>query len=146
MVRLSAQPDIPLSELLHRKGNVIMQRVRNFFCPDLAVLLKVGLCALHLAVVLLLPAFADAQIRFSGSGGSLNGSLNNTNNDLLAFLKNDVAMFCMIVGGILAIITHVFNKGMGTTFFLSVFGAGVIASSFDTVISLARGLASGFGH
>lgn len=107
---------------------------------------KLALPALQLALMCLAPALAHAQSRGGSSGIGLNGSLSQTNNDLLDFLENDVATLCMIVGGLFAAITHIFNNGQGTKFFLSVFGCGVVAMAFTTILSLARGLAMSVGH
>ena len=120
-----------------------MNKVRMIFRSFLVAAPKLTLPTLQLALLLLVPAIAHAQ-RASGTG--LNGSLTQTNNDLLDFLENDVATLCMIVGGLFAAVTHIFNNGQGTKFFLSVFGCGVVAMAFTTILSLARGLAMSVGR
>ena len=108
---------------------------------------KWAIPTLQLALMLLAPALVEAAVRSSGGQAQgLNGSLGQTNSDLLDFLENDVATLCMIIGGILAAATHIFNNGQGTKFFLSVFGCGVMAMAFTTILSLARGLAMSVGH
>ena len=113
-----------------------LMRASQLFCVVIKVMPQIALS-------MLIPTLAWAV---NGSSTNLNGSLTQTNNNLLDFLQNDLATICMIIGGAMAIITHVFNGGMGTKFFLQVFGGGVIAMAFTTVLSLARGLANSVGH
>ena len=108
-------------------------------------LLTWGIPFLRVALLVLAPALVNAAPS-SGQASGLAGSLRDTNNDLLDFLTNDVATLCMIVGGIFAAATHIFNNGQGTKFFLSVFACGVLAMAFTQVLALARGLALSVGN